>query len=286
MPLYMDIHTIEGVSADALAQAHAADLAVQGQYGVEYLRYWFNEGCGKVFCLVHAPTPEAASAVHRQAHGFVAEKIIEVAPEVVEGFMGGGETNAAGAVTTGASNQRDSGTRSVMFTDIVNSTQLTQTIGDEAAMEMLHVHDTIVRGALVAVGGREIKHTGDGIMACFHSAVAAIRCASRIQQEMAGRRERNAEHPIMVRIGAAAGEPVEHGHDLFGSTVQLAARLCAHAQPGQTVVSNAMAELCIGKAIQFEDLGEAQFKGFAHPMRVHAVREISDSSPAGVAPAQ
>ena len=169
-------------------------------------------------------------------------------------------------------NQRDTGIRSVMFTDIVGSTELTQSLGDDAAMEMLRVHDTIVRSALAAVGGREVKHTGDGIMACFFSAVAAIQCANRIQQEMATRREQNAQHPITVRIGAAAGEPVEQGQDLFGSTVQLAARLCARAEPGQTLVSNAIAELCIGKAIAFEDMGEAQLKGFARPVRVHALR--------------
>jgi len=88
---------------------------------------------------------------------------------------------------------------------------------------------------------------------------------------MAIRREQNAPHPITVRIGTAAGEPVEQGQDLFGSTVQLAARLCARAEPGQTLVSNAIAELCIGKAITFEDMGEAHLKGFARPVRVHAV---------------
>jgi class 3 adenylate cyclase len=270
----MDIHTIEGVTPDALAKAHQADLAVQGEFGVEYLKYWFNEGCGKVFCLCHAPTPEAASAVHRDAHGIGAEKIIEVNPEMLDAFMGGGDVNAAGAalVPGGKDNQRDTGIRSVMFTDIVGSTELTQAMGDEAAMEMLHVHDTIVRNALAAVGGREVKHTGDGIMACFFSAVAAIQCANRIQQEMAIRREQNAPHPITVRIGTAAGEPVEQGQDLFGSTVQLAARLCARAEPGQTLVSNAIAELCIGKAIAFEDMGEAQLKGFARPVRVHALQ--------------
>lgn len=222
---------------------------------------------------MHAPTADAASAVHRQAHGFVAEKIIEVEPEVVEGFMGNGSVNAAGAVLApGTNNQRDTGIRSVMFTDIVGSTELTQALGDDVAMDMLRVHDTIVRSALAAVGGREIKHTGDGIMACFFSAVAAIQCANRIQQEMATRREQNAPHPITVRIGAAAGEPVEQGQDLFGSTVQLAARLCARAEPGQTLVSNAVAELCIGKAITFEDMGEAQLKGFARPVRVHALQ--------------
>jgi class 3 adenylate cyclase len=262
------------LTVEALAKAHAADLATQGDYGVEYVKYWVNQDSGKVFCLCHAPTPDAARAVHANSHGIVAEKIIEVDPELLDGFMGGMEVNADGAalVPGGKDNQRDTGIRSVMFTDIVGSTELTQAMGDEAAMEMLRVHDTIVRNALAAVGGREIKHTGDGIMACFFSAVAAIQCANRIQQEMATRRQQNAPHPISVRIGTAAGEPVEQGQDLFGSTVQLAARLCARAEPGQTLVSNAIAELCIGKAIVFEDMGEAQLKGFARPVRVHAVQ--------------
>ncbi len=274
MPTYMDIHTLQGVSADDLAKAHAADVAVQGQFGVEYVKYWVNESCGKVFCLVHAPTAEAARSVHQHSHGLVAEKIIEVDPDMLEGFLGNAGANSRGAaLVPGTVNvQRDTGMRSVMFTDIVGSTELTQSMGDEAAMEMLRIHDTIVRAALAAVGGREIKHTGDGIMACFFSAVAAIQCANRIQNELAVRRQRNEPHPILVRIGAAAGEAVEQGQDLFGSTVQLAARLCAHAQPGQTLVSNAVAELCIGKAIRFEDLGTSQFKGFARPIRIHSVR--------------
>ena len=79
MPLFMDTHShIEGLTADALAQAHAADLKTQAKYGVKYLRYWFDETNGKVFCLVEAPNKEAAIAVHREAHGLVADAIIEV----------------------------------------------------------------------------------------------------------------------------------------------------------------------------------------------------------------
>ena len=79
MPLYMDIHQhIEGLTADAVAQAHQADLKTQEKYGVTYLRYWFDEASGKVFCLVEAPNKEAAIAVHREAHGSVADEIIEV----------------------------------------------------------------------------------------------------------------------------------------------------------------------------------------------------------------
>ena len=79
MPLYLDVHNkVEGASTDALAQAHRKDLEVQHKYGVNYLRYWFDEGTGKVFCLVEAPSKEAAAAVHREAHGVMADDIIEV----------------------------------------------------------------------------------------------------------------------------------------------------------------------------------------------------------------
>jgi len=79
MPLYMDVHDLgEGVTVDAVAQAHQADLQTQGKYDVHYLRYWVNESQGKVFCLVEAPDAEAATTVHREAHGLVADEVLEV----------------------------------------------------------------------------------------------------------------------------------------------------------------------------------------------------------------
>ncbi len=273
MPLYMDIHKVQDATPEDIAQAHIADVATQKKLGVEYVKYWFDENRGKVFCLCQAPSSEAANQVHREAHGLVAEKIIEVEPELVEAFLGNARVNPAGAVVVpgGSDNERDPGIRTVLFTDIVGSTTLTQHIGDDAAMVLIRVHDGIVRDALNASGGREVKHTGDGIMAAFASAAGAVRCATRIQRELASYREEKTSHPINVRIGAAAGEPVEHQNDLFGSTVQLAARLCAHAQPEQILVSSVIAELCLGKGLPFQDLGEVPLKGFERPVRVHAV---------------
>jgi class 3 adenylate cyclase len=273
MPLYMDIHNLpEGTTPEDVAKAHAKDMEIQRKYGVEYHKYWVNDTGNKVFCLAHAPNAEAAECVHREAHGMMAEKIIEVAPDVAEVFLGGTETNPAGAVLLpgGGPNERDPGIRTVLFTDVVNSTTLTQSLGDEAALAIVGVHDRIVRDALSALGGREVKHTGDGIMASFVSAASAVRCAIQIQQELDKHAQLNSEHPLKVRVGAAAGEPVEKNNDLFGSTVQLAARLCAHAQPEQILVSSAIADLCAGKGLSFEDLGEVTFKGFASPVRAHA----------------
>jgi class 3 adenylate cyclase len=282
MPLYMDIHEIHGATPEDVAKAHAADLEAQEKYGVQYLKYWVNESQGKVFCLVDAPNAEAASCVHREAHGMVAEKIIQVQPELAEGFFGAAETNAAGAVVVpgGGADERDPGIRTILFTDIVESTTLTQTLGDEAAMGMLDLHNTIVRNALSDLGGREVKHTGDGIMASFVSAAAAVKCATQIQRDLAKHVENRRDRAVKVRIGAAAGEPVEQHHDLFGCTVQLAARLCSHASPEQILVSNAIAELCLGKGFSFQDVGEVVLKGFDRPVRAHAVVWAGDSAPA------
>ncbi|MGC2278200.1 MAG: nickel-binding protein [Candidatus Binatus sp.] len=271
MPLYMDVHEFKGTSTAEVDQAHAADLKEQGKYGVKYIKYWFNESHGKAFCLVEAPSPEAAQLVHREAHGQTAQTILEVQPELAEAFLGGGETDPSGAVLapSGAANERDSAIRTIIFTDIVGSTN--EALGDDVGMALLGVHNTIVRDALAAEDGREVKHTGDGIMASFVSAVAAVRCATRVQRALAKHREEHTEHPLKVRIGAAAGEPVEREHDLFGATVQLAARLCSHAQPEQILVSNVVAELCLGKALPFKDLGDVSLKGFNRPIRVHAV---------------
>jgi hypothetical protein len=79
MPLYLDVHhRIEGLTGAGVADAHEQDLRVQEKHGVKYIRYWYDEGTGKVFCLVDAPSKEAAEAVHREAHGLVADEIHEV----------------------------------------------------------------------------------------------------------------------------------------------------------------------------------------------------------------
>src|ERR1044071_5531340 len=120
MPLYMDIHNLDdGTTAEDIAKAHEKDMKIQEKYGVKYSKYWVNESGKKVFCLAHAPNAEAAEQVHREAHGLLAEKIIEVQPELAEGFFGGLETNATGQVVFagGGADARDPGIRTVLFTD-------------------------------------------------------------------------------------------------------------------------------------------------------------------------
>lgn len=275
MPMYMDIHSIDPETTwEDVAKAHYADTEIQHEHDVEYLKYWFNKDCGKLFCLVEAPNAEAAQCVHERAHGLVAEKLIEVDPDLIDGFMGSTGVNEGGAaLVPGATSetQRDSGVRTVLFTDIVNSTEMTSRFGDRATIDMLSVHDSIVRNALRANGGREVKHTGDGIMAAFISAADAVRFACRVQEAFSAHNDPGPEFPVMVRIGISSGEPVEQGNDLFGSTVQLAARLCAQADPGQVLVSNMVADLCMDDSLKFSEPREVQLKGFERQVETRFV---------------
>jgi class 3 adenylate cyclase len=272
MPTFMDIHKLHGATADAVASAHVADLNIQEKYQVRYLSYWFNEQAGRVFCLVEAPNAAAAAAVHREAHGLEADEIIEVEARTVGALLGDAKPSATGAVLQAGGGAVDTGIRTIMFTDIEGSTSITQRLGDAEALNLLHAHDAIVREALAPRGGREVKHTGDGIMAVFASAFSAVDCAIAIQGALHLHNQQTNGPAIRVRIGLSAGEPVEDNADLFGATVQLAARACAHAQPGQILVSNVVKELCIGKLITFVDLGESLVKGFETPIRFHEVR--------------
>ena len=270
MPHFIDIHVMQGVTPEALASAHEADVAIQEKYGVNYVKYWFNEAAGKAFCLCSAPSAEAADRVHRESHGLAAERIVEVDPDFLAGFLGDGVVAATGAVLLPQSQACDPGRRTIVFTDIVGSTAMTQKLGDQAAMQIVETHDTIVRDALAQTGGREIKHLGDGIMAVFLSAADAMRCSARVQKALEAQAGRT-PHPVQVRIGVASGDPVERQGDFFGSTVQLAARLCAKAEPGQTLVASSVVELCEGKPVRFASVGELQLKGFAEPVPAHAL---------------
>jgi adenylate cyclase len=128
-----------------------------------------------------------------------------------------------------------------------------------------------VRRALAGHGGREVKHTGDGIMASFSSVTAAVAFAVEVQEKLIVRNE-TAEVPLHVGIGISAGEPVTDGDgDLFGAAVQLAARLCGVAEPGAITTSVAVRELCSGKPFSFADLGRIDLKGLSEPTQAYTV---------------
>src|SRR2546423_3418926 len=124
----MDRHDVPGASAEDVAAAHAQDVGVQAAHGVRYLTYWFDEQAGSVFCLAEGPSVNAVEQVHREAHGLIASNIIEVEPGPVQAFFGSMPEHAVGEPYTA------SAFRTVLFTDVCGSTELTQRLGDDAAM--------------------------------------------------------------------------------------------------------------------------------------------------------
>ncbi len=159
----------------------------------------------------------------------------------------------------------------ILFTDMEGSTVLIQRLGDAKAQDVLHTHNSIVREALKAHGGSEVDTTGDGFMASFSSATKALECAIAMQRAFAEHNE-SAEEPIKVRVGMNAGEPIAEDDDLFGTAVNLAARICTQAEAGQILAPIVVKELAAGKQFMFADLGETELRGFEDPVRLYEVR--------------
>ena len=261
MPLFMDRHDVPGVTSEQVAQAHLADLEMGARFGVQFLAYWFDADQGEAFCLAKAPAGDSLTAVHRETHGLIPNEIISVSEDDVLRFLG--RMNETGGET-----ERVNPFRTILFTDLQGSTSILQEVGQSAFMVLLTEHDLIIRRALVSARGREVKHTGDGIMASFDDVPSALECSMAIQ---AGFEERAAETPVpelRVRIGIAAGEPVDHNDDLFGSTVTLASRICDAADAGQILTSDLVRELGSERGFAFDGGRELILKGFSGPTRV------------------
>jgi class 3 adenylate cyclase len=256
----MDRHDMANTTPEDVARAHFEDLTVQDRYRAKYLTYWFDYDRQTTFCLVEADDAETVAAVHAEAHGNIPNEVIPVEPAEVDAFLG--------RISDPASDRQpiaEPAFRTILFTDIVGSTEVHDRLGDEAAMDLLRRHNDIVREALRGHHGREIKHTGDGIMASFRDASDALLAAIDMQRSFAD----DALDPrLEVRVGINAGEPIEEGAQLFGLTVNLARRFCDATDPGTIMTSEVVRGLTMGKRFHFEDLGGRTFKGVDAPVGV------------------
>jgi class 3 adenylate cyclase len=265
MPLYMDRHDLEGgVTAEDVARAHARDLEVSHKHDVSFLTYWFDPDLGTAFCLARAPSSENVAEAHAEAHGLIPNEIIDASEDVILRFLGKVEEPVDHT-------QIESAFRTILFTDLEDSTALAHELEPAAYMELLKEHDGIIRRALVTAQGREVKHTGDGIMAAFAEVANALECALAIQTGFDARVEAGGRPPYRVRIGMAAGEPVDHNDDLFGATVNLASRICAIANPGEVFVSDTVRELGTAMGYAFDEGETVTLKGFAEAVPVFRV---------------
>lgn len=193
------------------------------------------------------------------------DKIIDAIADLL-----GTERPAMTASTETTASASASGVRTILFTDMVEHTEMMSRLGDERGRDVLREHEEVTRRLLSAHGGAEVKSMGDGFMASFGSVAKAVECAIALQRAFAERNETGAE-PLSVRVGLNVGEPIEEGGDLFGATVILAARIAAKAESGEILVANAVRELCSGKGFLFADRGDFVAKGFEEPVRVYEV---------------
>lgn len=196
MPLFMDRHDLPGTTAVEVAENHARDLELADEYGVRLLAYWFDAESGGAFCFAKASAPNDFAALHRASHGRVPNEIIGVAEDDVLRFLG--KINDPVDHT-----QVTSAFRTILFTDLEGSTSLLQQLGESAFMVLLTEHDLIIRRALVASRGREVKHTGDGVMASFDDVAPALECSMAIQEGFDARSREGGSRGF----GSASGWP-------------------------------------------------------------------------------
>jgi len=268
MPFFLDRHDIRDATAEAIAAAHQQDLSVQDRHTCKALTYWFDEQRGTAFCLIEAPTEAAVRAMHRDSHGLIPTLISEVNPATVTSFLGR-VADPEGAVGAPI---REAGFRALMYIDLVDSTRMTTELGDARAQAVMVRYHEAVRQALLTHEGREVDRAGDGFLTSFASASQAVACAVAVQRSLETLNTAGAL-PVLLRarIGLGAGEPLTDGTALFGATVNLTARICAAAAPGQILAARVVRELCAGKSLAFRPHGEIELKGFPEPVELHAV---------------
>ena len=184
-----------------------------------------------------------------------------LSPSVTRRVIG---TFAGGPATTSDS---DRILATVLFSDIVSSTERAAEIGDRRWRDVLDRHDELVRSELGAHGGREIKATGDGFLALFDAPARAIRCAVAIRD---GLRVTG----IDVRIGLHSGEVELRGDDVGGIAVNIGARVASSGSAGEVVVSSTVKDLVAGSGIRFADRGEHVLKGVPDRWRLFAVDDV------------
>jgi len=195
---------------------------------------------------------------------------------VSEGASSVGEPARSGGPAFGS-------TVTILFSDIRGFTEYTDVYGDESAYRMLRLHNTLVQEQLALYRGHVVKTQGDSFMVSFDSARTAVTCAIAIQKAIGEANRQHGGAVIGIGIGINTGEPVREGADFFGGTVNLAARICAVAEPGQVLVSETVRAVT-GKmeGSSFNDLGDFELKGFREPQRLY---EVVDAPAVPAAPA-
>jgi DNA-binding CsgD family transcriptional regulator len=228
MALYLDRHDLsggdlDGATREQVLETHRCDLSVQGKYGVQYLTYWWRYLSNTAFCLVEAPSKDAAEAVHREAHGLIATNIIEVDWQSLETFLG--------TVVMPAEDE--------LREDVAFRVMLCVSVE-----ERLGPGQDLIEQEVESRGARTVHRGNDELLACFAVPEAALRCALAIYKSYVPVASFYDGRDVSLRIGVSGGEPVLTHQGLFGDAIEEARSLCNAAEPGAVLVSSAVRELC------------------------------------------
>ena len=253
MTLYLDRHDLAGTPFEnatpaEMLYAHQCDLREQEQFGVQYLTYWWHEGAKTGFCLVEAPDREAAELVHRQAHGEIATRIIEVDWQSVEGFLG------PIRIPRFDEERQDLSFRTILCARI-EEPRANESANTSVAVSRAH---GVARRQLKARAGLDVARSDGSLLGCFPSAVNALECALAIQRSFVPLTAFYQRTPVEARIGISAGEPVMSIAGIFGDAVQEASALCALARSGEVLVSAAVRDLVTRDGFEFESAAAAR----------------------------
>lgn len=174
--------------------------------------------------------------------------------------------------------KRSASVHTIVFTDIVGSTDLVERYGDESARRAFREHDEILKAAVTSHGGTVIKWTGDGLMATFTSVSGALDASIAMQEGLRTRAQR-AHIPIHVRIGIHSGEPIEEDADFYGTSIIRASRIMGEAHVDQILVSNIVRDLVAGKGYTFTSRGLHELPGIQDPIHIYELDWANSTPP-------
>ena len=244
MPLYMDIHTVPGVKARDVAEAHRLDLLHQKEYGCNCMTYWIDEARESVFCLIEAPDKDSVQNLHHHSHGLEPNKVIEVDSGLVASFLGRiFDPEQAQVAADGLKVFHDPSYRIILMVQSADPALLRHRLGTDMANALLGDYHELVRGISSGQGGREVEHRGRGIITSFMSVSGALVAAARIIEQVRDARFADLD----IRMAMDGGEPVDKSNDLFGDTIRFAGYLSRVTGPGS-----------VGLAAQVKAVGEKE----------------------------
>ncbi|WP_100614116.1 nickel-binding protein [Confluentibacter citreus] len=242
MPVFMDLHSVPGITAKDAALAHYEDLKVQDQYGCKCMTYWVDEKRDSAFCLIEAPDKEAVIKMHGVAHGLIPHEIIQVDSNIVQAFLGRIHDPAFFSELTNPDVKifNDPAFRIILICKTMDMQIVYSKIRNDKARQIVDEFKNIFKTEVESCNGTEVKFRNDINLASFVSVSQALNCAISLNRNI-----KQSKDLLDFKITLHAGTPVEESDSIFGSTIQFAEDLCFVASNSKVILSPLIKDLCI-----------------------------------------